>query len=75
MVSLPTGLDDARNFTFESQLTKTDPAQTEFAEVAMRAATDTATIVGSHLELRCSLLFSDQGFFSHNSLAPIPAYV
>jgi len=58
-IFLPARLCHARHLTLQCQLTEADTAHTELANVATRAATQTASVVVLHLELRLSLPFLD----------------
>src|SRR4029077_14277314 len=48
---LPARLHDAGNFSFERHAAETDSAHLELANVAARAAANTAAVAHAHLEL------------------------
>src|SRR5258708_35753412 len=48
---LPARLHDAGNFSLERHAAKTDSAHLEFANIAARAAANTAAVAHAHLEL------------------------
>src|SRR6266545_3108549 len=61
----PARLRHAGQLAHERALAETDPAQTELAHVATRAAADLAAVVGLHLVLRRSLGLEDQALLGH----------